>query len=139
VALGQVFSDNFGFPCQSTFHGLLHTRHHLSSAVGTTGQIVADVPSGHSLTPPQKKKKNKQTKNLGCSKEDLGYDEVLTFYNLSYKVKSRRMRWTGHVARMGATRNTCRILVGKPEGKRPLGRTRRRCVGNIKIDVREIG
>jgi hypothetical protein len=53
-------------------------------------------------------------------------------------IKSRRMRWAGHVARMGEKRNTCRILVGKPEGKRPIGRTRRRWVNNIKIDFREM-
>jgi hypothetical protein len=53
--------------------------------------------------------------------------------------KSRRMRWAGHVARMGAKRNTYRILVGNPEGKRPLGRPRRRWVDNIKMDLREIG
>jgi hypothetical protein len=49
------------------------------------------------------------------------------------------MRWAGHVARIGETRNACRILVGKPEGTRPLGRPRRRWVGNIKIDLRGIG
>jgi hypothetical protein len=49
----------------------------------------------------------------------------------------RRMRRAGHVARRG--RNAYRILVGKPEGKRPLGRPRRRCVDNIKMDLREIG
>jgi hypothetical protein len=52
--------------------------------------------------------------------------------------KSRRMRWAGHVARMGKTRNAYRILVGKPEGKRPLGRLRRRWVENIKMDLEEI-
>jgi hypothetical protein len=54
-------------------------------------------------------------------------------------IKSRRMRWAGHVARMGEKRNAYRILVGKPEGKRPLGRSRRRWVDNIKLDLREIG
>jgi hypothetical protein len=54
-------------------------------------------------------------------------------------IKSRRMRWTGHAARMGERRNACRILVGKPEGKRPLGRPRRRWVDNIKVDLREVG
>jgi hypothetical protein len=54
-------------------------------------------------------------------------------------VKSRRMRWAGHVARMGEKRNAYRILVGKPEGNRPLGRPRRRWVDNIKMDLREIG
>jgi hypothetical protein len=59
--------------------------------------------------------------------------------NIIRKIKSRRIRWAGHAARMGETRNAYTILVGKPEGKRPLGRTRRRWVDNIKIDLREIG
>jgi hypothetical protein len=54
-------------------------------------------------------------------------------------IKSRRMRWAGHVARIGEKRNAYRILVGKPEGKKPLGRPRRRWVDSIKIDLREIG
>jgi hypothetical protein len=54
-------------------------------------------------------------------------------------IKSRMVGWAGHVARMGAKRNACRTLVGKPEGKRPLGIPRRRWVDNIKIDLREIG
>jgi hypothetical protein len=54
-------------------------------------------------------------------------------------IKSRRMRWAGHVARMGEKRNAYRILVGKPERKRPLGKPRRRWVDNIKMDLREIG
>jgi hypothetical protein len=53
-------------------------------------------------------------------------------------IKSRRMRWIRHVARMGDKRNAYRILVGNPEGKRPLGRPRRRWVDNIKMDLREI-
>jgi hypothetical protein len=53
-------------------------------------------------------------------------------------IKSRR-RWAGHVARMGANRNAYRILVGNPEGKRPLRRPRRRWVDNINMDLREIG
>jgi hypothetical protein len=54
-------------------------------------------------------------------------------------IRSRRMRWAGHVARMGEKRNAYMILVGKSEGKRPLGRRRRRWVDNIKMDLREIG
>jgi len=46
-----------------------------------------------------------------------------------------RMRWAGHVARMGDGRGVCRVLVGKPEGKRPLGRPRRRWEDNIKMDL----
>jgi hypothetical protein len=54
-------------------------------------------------------------------------------------IKSRTMSWAEHVARMGEKRNAYRILVGKSEGKRPLGRPRRRWVDNIKIDLRETG
>jgi hypothetical protein len=48
------------------------------------------------------------------------------------------MRWAGHVARMGVKKNAYRILVGKPEGKRPLGKPRHRWVDNIKMDIRDI-
>jgi hypothetical protein len=51
-------------------------------------------------------------------------------------IKSRRMRWAGHVTRTGENRNAYRILVGMPEGKRPLGRTRRRWMDNIKMDLK---
>jgi hypothetical protein len=54
-------------------------------------------------------------------------------------IKARRMRWAGHVARMGEVRGAYNILVGKPEGKRPLERPRRRWEDNIKMDLREIG
>jgi hypothetical protein len=54
-------------------------------------------------------------------------------------MKWKRMRWAGHVARMGEKRNTYKLLVGKPEGKRPLGRPRRRWVDNIRMDLGEVG
>jgi hypothetical protein len=54
-------------------------------------------------------------------------------------MKSRRMRWAGHVARMGEKRNVCKLLVGKEEGKRPLRRPRRRWIDNIKMDLLKIG
>jgi hypothetical protein len=54
-------------------------------------------------------------------------------------IKSRRMRWVGPVARMGEKRNVYRLLVGKPEGKRPLGRPRRKWIDNIKMYLLEIG
>jgi hypothetical protein len=54
-------------------------------------------------------------------------------------IKSRRMRWAGHVARMGEKRNAYRLLLGKSEGKRPLGRPRHRCVDNIRMDLGEVG
>ena len=59
--------------------------------------------------------------------------------NILRVIKSRRMRWVGHVARMGEERGAYRVLVGKPEGKRPLGRPRRRWEDNIKIDLKEVG
>jgi hypothetical protein len=54
-------------------------------------------------------------------------------------IKSRRMRWAGHVARMGEKRNAYRLLVGKSERKRPLGSSRRRGVDNIRMDLGEVG
>jgi hypothetical protein len=59
--------------------------------------------------------------------------------NIIRIIKSRRMRWAGHAARMGERRNAYRLLVGKPEGKRPLGRPRRRWVDNIRMDLGEVG
>ena len=58
--------------------------------------------------------------------------------NIVRMIKSRRMRWAGHVARMGEE-GVYRVLVGKPEGKRPLGRPRRRWVDNIRMDLQEVG
>jgi hypothetical protein len=54
-------------------------------------------------------------------------------------IKSKRMRWVGYVAKMGKKINTYKLLVGKPKGKRPLGRPRRRWVDNIKMDLLETG
>jgi len=59
--------------------------------------------------------------------------------NIVRAIKSGRIRWTGHVARMGEERGVYRVLMEKPEGKRPLGRPRRRWVDNIKIDLQEVG
>jgi hypothetical protein len=54
-------------------------------------------------------------------------------------IKSRRMRWAEHVAHMGKGRGACRILVGRPEGRRPLGRPRHRWEDNIEMDLQEVG
>jgi len=59
--------------------------------------------------------------------------------NIVPVIKSRRMRWAGHVARMGEERMAYSVLVGKPEGQRSLGRTRRRWVDNIRMDLQEVG
>jgi len=59
--------------------------------------------------------------------------------NIVRVIKSRRMRWAGHVARMGEESGVYRVLVGKPEGRRLLGRPRRRWVDNIRMDLLEVG
>jgi hypothetical protein len=69
-------------------------------------------------------------------------DELHSLYsslNIVRVIKSRRMRWMGHGARMAEGRGVHRVLVGRPKGKRPLGRSRCRWEDNIKIDLREIG
>jgi hypothetical protein len=72
----------------------------------------------------------------------LHNDELHSLYsspNIVRVIKSSRIRWAGHVARMGEGRGVYRVLVGRPEGKRPLGRPGRRWEDNIKMDLREIG
>ena len=59
--------------------------------------------------------------------------------NIVRVIKSRRLRWVGHVARMEEGRSVFKILTGKPTGKRPLGRPRRRWEDNIRMDLKEIG
>jgi hypothetical protein len=84
---------------------------------------------------------------LGLKREEdrswrkLHNDELHSLYsspNIFRVIKSRRMRWARHVAHMGEDRNIYRVLVGRPEGKRPLRRPRPRWEDNIKIDLREI-
>ena len=64
--------------------------------------------------------------------------DLYSLPNIVRVVKWRRMRWVGHVARMGDRRGVYRFLIGKPEGKRPLGRPRRRWEDNNKIDLQEV-
>jgi len=66
-------------------------------------------------------------------------NDLYSSLNIVRVIKSRRLRWAGHVARMGEERRVYRVLVGKPEGKRPLGRPRRRWVDNIGVDLQEVG
>jgi hypothetical protein len=78
----------------------------------------------------------------GCSWRKLHNDELHSLYslpNIVMVIKSRRMRGAGHVACMEEGRDVYRVLVGRPEGKRPLGRPRCRWEDNIKMDLREIG
>jgi hypothetical protein len=65
-------------------------------------------------------------------------NDLYSSSNIVRVIKSRRMRWAGHVARMGEERGMYRVLVGKPEGKGPLGRPRRRWMDNITTDLQEV-
>jgi len=72
----------------------------------------------------------------------LHNEELTDLYpspNIARVIKSRRMRWAGHVARMGEERGVYRVLMGKPGGRRPLGRPRRRWVDNIRMVLQEVG
>ena len=72
----------------------------------------------------------------------LHYKELYALYsspNIIRVIKSRRLRWAGHVARMGERRGAYRVLEGKLEGRRPLERPRRRWEDNIKLDLRQVG
>ena len=72
-----------------------------------------------------------------CHNEEL--NDLYSSPNIVRVIKSRRMRWAGHVARMEERRGVHKVLVGKRDGKRPLGRPRRRWEDNIKMDLEEVG
>jgi hypothetical protein len=84
-------------------------------------------PKGDKVTGEWKKLHNEELNDLYCS------------HNIVRVKKSRRMRWAEHVACVGEGRGVYRVLVGKPEGMRPLGRPRRRWEDTIKMDLREVG
>jgi hypothetical protein len=67
------------------------------------------------------------------------FNDLYSSPNTVQVIKSRRMRWAGHVARMGERRGVYRVLVGKPGGKSPPGRARHRYEDNIKLDLQEVG
>ena len=81
--------------------------------------------------------------NISNNSKTKSHNEELSdlhsLTNIVRLVKSRIMGWAGHVARMGEVRVVHRVLVGKPEGKRPLGRPRRNWEDNIKMDLQEMG
>ena len=83
-------------------------------------------PRRDGVTGEWRKLHNEELNDLYCSPSIVGV------------IKSRRMRWAGHVAHMGERRGVYRVLVGKPEGKRPLGRPRHRWEDNIKMNLQEV-
>jgi len=84
-------------------------------------------PKRDEVTGEWRKLHNEELNDLYCSS------------NIVRVIKWRRMRWVGHVAHMGDEWGVYRVLVGKPEGKRPLGRPRHRWEGNIRVDLQEVG
>ena len=84
-------------------------------------------PKRDGVTGQWRKLHNEELKDLYCSP------------NIVRVIKSRRIRWAGHVARMEKGRGVHKVLVGKPEGKRPLGRPRYRWEDNIKMDLEDVG
>jgi len=82
-------------------------------------------------------RKNEVTGEWRLHNEEL--NDLYSSPNIVRMIKWRRMRWAGHVARMGEERGLYRVLVGKPEGRRPLGRPKRRWVDNIRMDLQEVG
>jgi len=84
-------------------------------------------PKRNEVTGKWRKLHNEELNNLYCSP------------NIVRVIKSRRMRWAGHVARMGEGTGVYRVLVRKPEGRRPLGGPRRRWEDNIRMGLREVG
>ena len=85
------------------------------------------VPRRDEVTGECRRLHNEELNDLYCSP------------NIVRVIKWRRMKWAGHVAHMGEERGVYRVLVGKPEGKRPLGKPRRRWVDNIRMDLQEVG
>jgi hypothetical protein len=117
VALGQVFSEYFGFPCQFSFHQLL-LIHDLSSGAGTIGQLVADVPSGLSFTRPQETKKRKRNRLILCDVDHWEGKEV-TSVGLSPKCRFSPFKHSvSHIvlARLMSVMTTACFVMGVGRG-----------------------
>ena len=102
---------------------------HLPQHLAMLGMVLRRIfgPRRDEVTGEWRRLHNEELNDLYCS------------LNIVRVIKSRGMRWAGHVARIGEEREVYRVLVGKPEGKRPLGRPRRRWVNNIRMDLQEVG
>jgi hypothetical protein len=98
-------------------------------------RLIFTVPNFKAVFGPKRNEVTGEWRKL--HNEELS--DLYYLPNIVWVVKSRRMRWAGHVARVGEGRGVHRVLVGKPEGKRPLGRPRHRWEDNIKMHLQEVG
>ena len=121
------------------------THTHVSALISNTTPYIPPGAKNVSAKPPNEETrphfKHNKVKVLREWKK-LHNEKMNDLYsspNIVRVVKSRGMRWAGHVARTGEWRGVYRVLVGKPEGKRPLGRPMRRWEDNIKMDLQEVG
>ena len=117
------------FPASTVMYGKLYETWSLTLREERRLRVLRRVfePKRNEVTGEWRKLHNEELSNL------------YSLPNIVRVVKSRRMRWAGHVARMGEGRGVHRVLVGKPEGKRPLGRPRCRWEDSIKMDLQEVG
>ena len=106
----------------------MHTRNWGEGQGGETALPVFSLP-----------KNSEEYKSFSSSLHNEELNDLYCSPNIVRVIKWRRMRWAGHVARMCEERGLYRVLVGKPEGKRPLERPRRRWVDNIRMDLQEVG
>ena len=129
--IGKKFlTRNFSCKCQVYFWLLFRPflRLFIYSFILFQPQILTDLKVRiYEVTGEWRKLHNEELRDL------------YSLPNILRVVKSRRMRWAGHVAGMGEDRGVYRVLVGKPEGRRPLGRPGRRWVDNIRMDLQEVG
>jgi hypothetical protein len=120
-------------PLKSTYDASIVTE----ATTGLLYQVLTENPH-QSTTNPTRPDPGQRLIPLATA---WPYQFIYLFVHLGTEViiKLRRMRWAGHVARMREKRNAYRLLVGKPEGKRPLGRPRRRWMDNIRMALGEVG
>jgi hypothetical protein len=118
VALELVSSEYFGFPCQFSFHQMFHI--HLSSGAGTVGKLLADVPSGLSLTPPHETGTRLKKEEVSGGWRKLRNDELRFYFwpNIGRVITEDEM---GEICNSYVEIRNASISLGKPQSKAPRG------------------